>query len=417
MSTQINEKDTMTTTTRPGLKVIRLTAENVKRLKAVEITPDQTMQIITGRNAQGKTSVLDAIWLALGGGSAAKGTTRPVRDGETNASVTVDLGDLTVTRTWTGDRTNLVVKSADGAKYSSPQRMLDELVGRLSFDPLAFTRLTAREQLAALLDLVDLGIDLDALDAERRDLYEQRAEIGRQGKAIGAVPSVDETLPTAEVSVSALVTELREAEESNRLRRLAELDHAEAVELVDRLRRQLAEAERSLASLASAVASRPVYVDTAGIDARLSGAEDTNRRIRANAEARALLATKTQLRDRYEALTSQIDGIDRRKAEALAAAEFPVDGLGFDESGVTYQGVPFAQASSAEQIRISLAMAMALNPRLRVIRILDGSLLDEDSMAAIRDQVAERDFQVWIERVADPAESAVVIEDGQVATS
>ena len=28
-----------------------------------------------------------------------------------------------------------------------------------------------------------------------------------------------------------------------------------------------------------------------------------------------------------------------------------------------------------------------------------------------------RDFQVWIERVADPAESAVVIEDGQVAES
>ena len=94
-----------------------------------------------------------------------------------------------------------------------------------------------------------------------------------------------------------------------------------------------------------------------------------------------------------------------------------MDGLGFDESGVTYQGVPFSQASSAEQIRISLAMAMALNPRLRVIRILDGSLLDEDSMTAIRDQVAERDFQVWIERVADPAESAVVIEDGQVAES
>ena len=66
-----DEKDTMTTTTRPGLKVIRLTAENVKRLKAVEITPDQTMQIITGRNAQGKTSVLAALWLALGGGSAA----------------------------------------------------------------------------------------------------------------------------------------------------------------------------------------------------------------------------------------------------------------------------------------------------------------------------------------------------------
>jgi DNA polymerase III epsilon subunit-like protein len=50
------------------MKIVKLTAENVKRLRAVEITPDDTVQIVTGRNAQGKTSVLDAIWLALCGG-------------------------------------------------------------------------------------------------------------------------------------------------------------------------------------------------------------------------------------------------------------------------------------------------------------------------------------------------------------
>ena len=48
------------------MKIIELRATNIKRLKAVEITPDGTMQVIGGRNAQGKSSVLDAIWLALG---------------------------------------------------------------------------------------------------------------------------------------------------------------------------------------------------------------------------------------------------------------------------------------------------------------------------------------------------------------
>ena len=47
------------------MKIVELRAENVKRLKAVEITPDGTLQVIGGRNAQGKSSVLDAIWLAL----------------------------------------------------------------------------------------------------------------------------------------------------------------------------------------------------------------------------------------------------------------------------------------------------------------------------------------------------------------
>ena len=41
------------------MKIIELRASNVKRLKAIEITPDGTMQIIGGRNAQGKSSLLD----------------------------------------------------------------------------------------------------------------------------------------------------------------------------------------------------------------------------------------------------------------------------------------------------------------------------------------------------------------------
>ena len=93
-----------------------------------------------------------------------------------------------------------------------------------------------------------------------------------------------------------------------------------------------------------------------------------------------------------------------------------MDGLGFDEDGVTYNGIPFAQASSAEQIRVSLAMAMALNPELKVLRIKDGSLLDGDAMEAIREQIVERDFQLWIERVGDADAGAVIIEDGEVAS-
>ena len=60
-------------------------------------------------------------------------------------------------------------------------------------------------------------------------------------------------------------------------------------------------------------------------------------------------------------------------------------------------------------------MAMALNPKLRVIRILDGSLLDADNLALITEMAAGADFQVWVERVADGSGVGVVIEDGSVA--
>ena len=403
------------------MKIVSLTAENVKRLKAVEITPDGNVVTITGRNAQGKTSVLDAIWLALGGGPAQKGTSKPIRDGEDHASVTLDLGDVVVTRTWKGDKTALTVTAADGAKYSSPQGVLDALVGRLSFDPLEFTRLSARDQKAALLDLVDLGVDLDALDADRKRFFDERTEVGRQGKAIGAVV-VDESLPTEPVSATAILSQIREAQDAERRASEARLRVARASDSVSRLTAQIAALTEDLDRTAldhvqavSIVAALPPLPDIATLESDLATVEQTNDAIRSNNEARAQSERKAALRAEYDALTAKVAAVDAAKAEALAGATFPIDGLAFDESGVTYQGVPFSQASSAEQIRVSLAMAMSLNPKLRVIRILDGSLLDADNLALIAEAAVAADYQVWIERVSDPSETAVVIEDGEVA--
>lgn len=78
------------------MKIVKLQAENVKRLRAVEITPNGDVVYISGRNGQGKTSVLDSIWYALKGGDALKGVDKPIREGEKTAMVSLDLGDLIV---------------------------------------------------------------------------------------------------------------------------------------------------------------------------------------------------------------------------------------------------------------------------------------------------------------------------------
>lgn len=58
------------------MRIVNLQAENIKRLRAVEVTPSADVVIISGRNGQGKTSVLDSIWYALAGAAA---TGRPGR--------------------------------------------------------------------------------------------------------------------------------------------------------------------------------------------------------------------------------------------------------------------------------------------------------------------------------------------------
>lgn len=419
MSIDMNE-------TNRGLRVVKLSAENYKRLSAVEITPDLDAATVTiaGRNAQGKSSVLDAIWAALSNTAAAKGTTttRPIRDGEKTARVTVDLGDIIVTRKWEGDKNTLIVESADGARFPSPQKMLDDLIGRLSFDPLAFASLPAKAQQAELLNLVELPFNPVELAAKRKGLFDQRADIGREGKQLkgqlDGYPQPAADLPETELSVSQLVSELRAAQGQEQERADAERGAeraarviAEAEETLKIARRDLEVAQERLTGLPE---MRDLAASLSAIETQIDNAESINNSVRTEAERKRIEEKSNAKRVEYKSLTSQLEQLDKSKSEALSNAKFPVDGLGFDDDGVTYNGVPFAQASSAERLRVSVAMAMALNPKIRVIRIADGSLLDSENLAVIEAMAAEQGFQVWIEVVDETGAIGVVIEDGAV---
>ena len=406
------------------MKIIELTAENIKRLKAVEIKPDAHLQIIGGRNSQGKTSVLDSIWLALGGGDASKSTVRPIRDGEDHAIVRLDLGQFVVTRTWKGENSTLKVESAEGAKYSSPQSLLDDLVGKLSFDPLEFTRLSAKEQLAALLELVELDVDLDALAQQRAEIFEARTEVGRQiknfeGQAVGL--GEVEQAPDVEVSAQDLIARILTAEQKQREYEDLKQDRTfNAIKLEDltdkiaKLSNDRAMDADFIAKLDAMIANFPACEDVGILQTQLSEVETTNASIRRNAERTSVASLIAARRSDWESASVALEKIDRTKSDSLAAAKFPVAGLGFNEDGVTFNDIPFSQASSAEQIRVSLAMAMSLNPKLRVIRILDGSLLDAENLAMISEMAQENDFQVWVERVGNADGVGVIIEDGEV---
>ena len=82
----------MTTKSEKPLRIVALTAENVKRLTAVHIEPQGNVVQITGRNRQGKTSVLDAIWWAIEGASHIQAS--PIHKGADKARIRLDLGEI-----------------------------------------------------------------------------------------------------------------------------------------------------------------------------------------------------------------------------------------------------------------------------------------------------------------------------------
>lgn len=437
------------------LTIVGLRAENVKRLKAVHITPTGNVVQITGANGAGKSSVLDAIAWTLGGQKLIEAV--PVREGEQEAKVEVDLGQLVVRRWWSpGGKSYLEVAAPNGAAFKSPQAILDKLVGKLTFDPLEFSRMASAAQRDVLLDLLGIGAKLAELDALRQGHYGERTVENRrlsdfQG-AVRQIPDVPEGTPDAPLSVGTLAGDAAQAQrvhEQWRLKRsrLAELakefgtrdeDLKSRLTYSDTLEKEAEQLRQKMVDIRASVHTEQAQVNQAAGEnaaaiaqhdaaaANLPDVEECLRAVAKAEETNACVATKNRRaacqRERDEsqakadALTQQINDVAVRKTTLLREAEWPIAGLGFDEQGVTWNARPLHQASDSEKLRISLAIAMILNPELRVMLVRDGSLLDSRSLALVEEMTRKAGFQLWIEQVDESGKVGIVIEDGSVVS-
>lgn len=410
------------------MSIVRFEAENFKRIIAASMTLNGSTVVIGGKNGAGKSSVLDAIEAAFGGKRRAPA--EPIRRGAETAYVVVETDTFTVTRRWTAKSTSLEVTAKDGAKYSSPQKMLDELVDSLSFDPLEFTRRDRREQAAILRALV--ALDFTDADAKRKEAFDERTSFNREAKrlqgAIEKMPALDESAPETEVSVVDLAAEIErrrlvnvaneaKRQKLNNLRADATLCRAD----IKAAEEQLAEMQAKLQVLngtgiaLKAETENLVDEDLDEITKQILHAETTNATVRANASRLQLEAELSGAIDRSEDRTTYIAEIDQVKADASAKAKYPIEGLAVTDDGVTLDGLPFEQASQAQQLQASVAIGLALNPGFGVLLIRDGSLLDEDSLRMVDEMAEAAEAQLWIERVSTGQEVTVVIEDGTVA--
>jgi len=437
------------------MKILELVAENFKKIRVVEIRPDGNVVKLTGKNGQGKTSVLDALWFVLKGKAALPKAA--VRKGAEKLRVKADFGEFTVTRTCTeGGLPTINIEMAKGkTRDTTPQEFLDKIIGTLTFDPLEFVNMDTAEKVEMLRQVA--GVDSAAvtkLNEENEKDYTARTDVNREHRQLKAqldAMTVLEGLPKEKIDEQAILKKLEEAGELNRraqdvfrakealatkvtsakqaiednerfiLEQDAKITDLEQQLTAQRNARQAAMNARKSLKTAAADAEKAHQeapsgdpIDVGALTVELQNAQRTNRAIETRRQYDALRLRVQEKEAESTKLTRAIDAREEKKRDMLAHAKIPVEGLTFDESKVLYKGLPLENLGEGEQIRISTEIGMAANPELRVLSIRHGEALDDDGMKMLTALAKKHDFQIWMAKVDSSGKVGIVLEDGMV---
>lgn len=411
-----------------SVKITALQAENVKRIKAVQIEPAPNgLTILGGNNNQGKTSVLDAIAWALGGEKYRPASA--ARDGAVSPphlKVALSNG-IVVERK--GKNGALTVTDPTGKRAG--QTLLNEFVEQLALDLPRFLNASDKDKADTLLKIIGVGDQLAALDREIKALYDKRTAIGQiaaQKKAYAEELQDYPEAPDELVSAIELIRRqqdilARNGENQRKRARAAELERqAQALQQkVDTLAAQLAQASEecalTLRDLETARKSASELEDesTAEIEAALAEVEETNRKVRAKLDKTRAREDAQEMAGQYDLLSVRIRQKREQRTALLDGADLPLPGLGVEDGALTYQGKRWGDLSGSDQLRVATAIVRKLNPDCGFVLLDKLEQMDLSTLRAFGEWLEQEGLQAIATRVSTGGECQIIIEDGRVA--
>lgn len=434
-----------------GIHVVGLDVETLHRIRLarVKLKPGGGLVKLTGRNGSGKTSLLRTVKEAFGG--AAEVSEVPLHGDAEAGLVRIKLSnDFTITRRITAENPKgyLTVIAPDGGKHG--QAKLNEWLGSMSFDPLAFFTLKPERQAEILFSIgkdPELKAKLAEVRARHAKLYAERTPHISDQQRCRRVKRPDGERPQP-VDVSASIAELQRLQVAQRERgdveraarslvdsmRINDEHQRDAVKKIERILQELEEARADLDNLKAsranlekahadhveALGTLPVLDDAiAAVQERLEQADAVNATLEPWKEyerAQVDLKTATTAAD---ALTDQLGKLKSEELRLIAAAGIPVPGLTFDADTCEpmLNGFPLELASGGERIRLAVAVAIAVDPELRVCLVDEANDLDLEALEELDRLAQEHGFQVFACRIGLEGAGEIVLEDGEARTA
>lgn len=417
-----------------SVKITALEAENVKRIKAVALTPSPTgLTLVGGNNNQGKTSVLDALAWALGGERFRP--TAAQRDGAVapaHLKVTLSNGVVVERK---GKNASLTVTDPTGRR--SGQQLLNAFVEPLALDLPRFMDASDKEKADILLRIIGVGSELQVKDLEIKSLYDKRTftgQLAQQKKHFAEELISYPEAPDEPVSASDLIRQqqdilARNGENQRKRRQAQELTRQrdEAMAEMHRLDKRIAEltAQRDEVSKkhtllfthamdASKTAEQLQDESTAALEASIRDVEETNRKVRANLEKARAEDEAAQYASDYDKLTGQIEDKRAERMALLNGADLPLPGLSVEDGVLTYKGKHWRDMSGSDQLRVAAAIVRRLNPDCGFVLLDKLEQMDMTTLTEFGRWLEAEHLQAIATRVSTGSECQIIIEDGMV---
>lgn len=440
------------------MTIKRLELRNFQAIKDFSADFTGDVYLVKGENEVGKSTILKSIVCLLTGERDAV-----LRNGEKNGFAKMIIGgdgkEYTVELRFTENdpRGTISIKAKDGMR-STNVSMLRTVLNYRNFDAEEFARWSEtaegrRKQIQVIMGLMppEIANRIKTIDAEVLQTKESRKTINANVKyketeleSIKAqLSDGDIETYTEPIDLTVLMQESNKAAEQ---RAKAENVKMQMTSLENELANIPKERERLAADLerakkayedAKAFYNRSierVAAEENEIKGKIEKAEqwlseydaqpkeDAAEKLAAaqnhNAKCQIVKmfhAKQTEVdaeRTKADKLNADLDAYAKERAELVAAAKFPIDGLSFGEDGLTLNDVPFVvgKVSDSQIMEVAAKLVIASNPTVNIFRIGRGESLGAKRLQSIVNLAKENGFQGFIEQV-ERGQETISIEE------
>lgn len=383
-------------------KVKTITVSNLKAVSELTADFNGMTAIITGGNNKGKSSFLRSLPERLRGNKNDLILKHGEKDGKAE-------WELTSGEKFLWEFSNGKEKLTYISERNIPSKITKEISNHYFppvFDVDKFLADTPQKQSKTLQALS--GIDFTEVDKMYKEAYENRTYANKLvADAKAKLVFYDPKAPTEEQSTEALEQELNGIEVHNlRYSGIAE-KVAEKREQGKAIEAQIKELQAKLETLKADVVKGQEWMNNAANKPK-TNATELQQQIQSIRTSNAAITENKrakELQEAYEALAkeaveadAEVKRIEAIKAETIRMANLP-EGFGFNDDGVTYNGLPFSKDNLSSSALVIGALKLA-SSQLGEVKTLyfDASYLDKNSLQEIEAYAQSQDLQLLIER-------------------